>query len=170
MNKGVEILLERIKSNPDEFIEEGALTRKSKWGSLIADYQHVLDAEDQEALKKALNQMMQDKFTEKVMKELLDPKSEVSGITASPYQSATGLGGAIQGLSTIQNKALNNLTLGTNGTGQLAWQPNTTTLTLGNQTLDQETLEHMKAHLKYLKDQEQLKKPKTLFGRLFNYQ
>ena len=161
MNKGVEILLERIKSNPDEFIEEGALTRKSKWGSLIADYQHVLDAEDQEVLKKALNQMMQDRFTEKVMKELLDPKSETN-----PYLAQGGgmhLGGATRVGSSVGNvnAVHNGGSWGTTGTN---------TLTIGNQTLDQETLEHMKAHLKYLKDQEQLKKPKTLFGRLFNYQ
>ena len=74
MNDGVKILLERIKTNPEEFvIAEGI---PAKWDNLIRAYEAVLDPEDIALFKQARNKLLQQQFTEEVMKELLDPKSE----------------------------------------------------------------------------------------------
>lgn len=172
MNEGVQILIERMKTHPEEFIAE-AQYGVSKWGNLIAQYQAYLSDEDRNALdtsyKTAVNQAMQERFTAKIMEELLDPKSETNPYLSN-VASGTVLGGATQGLT---------LTVPNGGT-QLAWTNSTghtsinaNTLTLGKQTLDEATLEHMKAHVDWMKREAQLrqkeKKSKTLFGKLFNY-
>ena len=70
MNDGVKILLERMETHPDEFYVMG---RDSKWESLIYRFSDWLDEEDKEAFKKAMKKMRQQKFTELVMEELVDP-------------------------------------------------------------------------------------------------
>ena len=95
MNKGVEILLERIKTNPEEFEGQG---RDSKWENIVYRYADWLDEEDKEAFKNALKQMRQEKFTEEVMKELLAPEEEDSlGKSWYTKQTAMPLGGQTLG-------------------------------------------------------------------------
>ena len=143
MNDGVAMLLERMKTNPEEFVHEGGVHR-TKWGQLIDGYKERLDPEDAKALTDGYNALLQQQFTEKVMEELVDPKK------LNPYlvqESATLSGGTTQGLYA-------------NGIG-------------GNATLltqHQLQVEHMKAHLEALKKEEVRKPHKTLFGKLFNYQ
>ena len=143
MNDGVALLLERMKTNPEEFVHEGGVHR-TKWGQLIDGYKERLDPEDAKALTDGYNALLQQQFTEKVMEELVDPKK------LNPYlvqESATLSGGTTQGLYA-------------NGIG-------------GNATLltqHQLQVEHMKAHLEALKKEEVRKPHKTLFGKLFNYQ
>ena len=72
MNDGVKILLERMKTNPEEFaISEGFI---GKWDSLIREYETVLAPDDVKAFKEARNILLQQQFTERVMEELVDPK------------------------------------------------------------------------------------------------
>ena len=165
MNEGVQILIERVKTHPEEFVfEDDHPFKESKWRNIIQQYKDYLPKEDIEALQGAINAVIQEKFTAKVMEELLDPKVEEQ-LTLNPYSTSTGnvtlSGGTTQGL-----------TLTSTGTG-LTWANTATnTIQLGNQTLDEKTIEHMKAHLEYMKMRdkaEQEKKHKTLFGRLFNY-
>ena len=154
MNDGVAMLLERMKTNPEEFLTEG-LHINSKWGSLIAEYSESLDPEDADVLKESLKKIKQQKFTELVMEELIDPKKSsledvinhyrVKGIasaTTMPQQSSAGLY--------------------SNGIG-------------GNATLlaqQQFQTEMMRSQLDLAKANKlETKKPhKTLFGKLFNYQ
>jgi hypothetical protein len=68
MNDGVALLLERMKTNPDEFIDGG------KWAHIMNKHEDFLDVEDRQALTNGLNKLMQQRFTEKVMEELVDPK------------------------------------------------------------------------------------------------
>lgn len=81
MNEGVQILLERMKTHPEEFTPEydGGVT---KWGNAIGQYRTYLTAEDNKALddawKQAVGEEMQRRFTQAVMEELIDPKSEKS--------------------------------------------------------------------------------------------
>ena len=77
MNDGVRILLERMKTNPEEFIGEDSFAY-SKWGSLIGAYKEFLDPEDQKVLTNGLNALLQQAFTEKVLQELIDPVEENS--------------------------------------------------------------------------------------------
>jgi hypothetical protein len=70
MNEGVKILLERMKTNPDEFIDGG------KWASLLNRYKDFLNEEDCKAITDKINTLMQQRFTEDVMKELLAPEED----------------------------------------------------------------------------------------------
>ena len=79
MNEGVQILIERMKTHPEEFVPEydGGVT---KWGNAIGQYRTYLTAEDNKALDDAWKETvviaMQEKFTQRVMEELVDPKSQ----------------------------------------------------------------------------------------------
>jgi hypothetical protein len=70
MNDGVRILLERMETHPEEF---DAMGRDSKWENLVYKFSEWLDEEDKEAFKNAIKKMRQQKFTELVMEELVDP-------------------------------------------------------------------------------------------------
>ena len=72
MNDGVAMLLERMKTNPEEFFDFG-----SKWAGVIGEHKDFLEAEDRQALTDGLNKLMQQRFTEKVMEQLIDPKSSL---------------------------------------------------------------------------------------------
>jgi hypothetical protein len=159
MNKGVEILLARMESNPEEF--NGEINR---WGDLLQYYKTYLNPDDANALNEGINKTIQQRFTEKVMEELLDPKSLELEDVIKQYR-ATGISSVGQTLaqSMAQSKAMSmGATLTSNGgtgtTGTTWANTATNTLTIGNQTLDQETIEHMKAHLDWIKREEQLKK------------
>lgn len=79
MNEGVQILLERMKTHPEEFVAE-ANYGVSKWGQVTAPLQEYLSKEDREALnvawKQTVDEEMQRRFTQAIMEELIDPKSE----------------------------------------------------------------------------------------------
>ena len=142
MNEGVKILLERMKTNPEEF------TTQEKWGHLIQSHKMFLNGEDAKALDDALNELMQQRFTEKVMKELLAPEDDSLG---KPWYSKQG-----------------NITLSAGQT--LGAYSDTASLTLGTATLTDTKLHellHMKAQLE--SERQKQKKHKTLFGKLFNY-
>jgi hypothetical protein len=72
MNDGVKILLDRMKTHPEEFaVGEGVI---GKWDSLIREYETILDLEDITLFRQARNKLLQQQFTESVLKELIDPK------------------------------------------------------------------------------------------------
>jgi hypothetical protein len=83
MNDGVRILLERMKTHPDEFAAEGAV---SKWDVLINEYRDVLDVLDVKKLDSARRVLLQQRFTEQVMQELIDP-IEKSNWTTTGFTS-----------------------------------------------------------------------------------
>jgi hypothetical protein len=169
MNAGVELLLKRMETHPEEFELENGFNTLSKWGRLIADYQTYLEPEDCEILKQGINKLHQQKFTEQVLEGLVDPK-EVS-LNSMAHPTATL--GQTQRTSTTHNNT--NLvhnggyTLTAGGNGQPTWATTgTNSLSIGNQILDESTVEHMKAHLKSLQ-QEKAKQHQTLVGKLKNY-
>ena len=149
MNEGVKILLERIKTNPDEFVGEAYAS--SKWGGLIMQYRDYLNEEDKKALSDALNELTQQRFTEAVMKELLAPEDDSLG---KPWYTTrakgTPLAGTTQGLYA-------------NGIGG-----NATLIEAQKYQMEQMKL-HLDAHREAIKTTP-IKKHKTLFGKLFNYQ
>ena len=63
MNTGIQILIERMKTNTEEFI-------KDEWGRMLREYWEHMLPEDQAAYTLAYGAMMQDQFTEVVMKKL----------------------------------------------------------------------------------------------------
>ena len=150
MNEGVKILLARMETYPDEFLVEG-MHISSKWGNLIAEYLESLDPEDANTLKAGLNKIKQQRFTEKVMKELLAPEDDSLG---KPWYTTrakgTPLAGTTQGLYA-------------NGIGG-----NATLIEAQKYQMEQMKL-HLDAHREAIKTTP-IKKHKTLFGKLFNYQ
>ena len=66
MLTGVEILLERMKTNPEEFVEGGF----SKWSRVINGGWDILTAEEQKALQDAINEAKREHFNGEVMKVL----------------------------------------------------------------------------------------------------
>jgi len=89
MNRGVEILLERIKTNPEEFMfDDEKPFAESRWRKIISHYKPYLDEEDVKALETEINKHIQEAFTSAVMEELLDPKEEVQ-LTLNPSSTIT---------------------------------------------------------------------------------
>ena len=70
MNEGVKILLARMETNPEEFLDKG------KWKSLIEGYASYLNPDDYKLIREELNKLHQQRFTEEVMKELLAPEED----------------------------------------------------------------------------------------------
>ena len=142
-----------MQTHPEEFVG-GAGFAYSKWGSLISSYKEHLDAEDRTVLTDALCKLHQQAFTEKVLEELVDPKKSSLEDVINQYR-AKGISsaGATQGAYTVSN----------NG-AVTSWENREP---LSAQTELMKT--HIDAHLKALK-QEVKESPKTIFGKLFNYQ
>jgi hypothetical protein len=77
MNDGMKIILERMKTHPEEFKDDNKpFAYDGKWIGLVSEYENNLPEEDMKAFKEAIDAMRQEEFTAKVMEELLDPKSE----------------------------------------------------------------------------------------------
>jgi hypothetical protein len=66
MLTGVEILLERMKTNPEEFIEGGF----SKWSRVIDSAWSILTEEEQTALKAGVDNAKREHFNGEVMRVL----------------------------------------------------------------------------------------------------
>ena len=78
MNKGIEILLARMESNPDEFMGVN-----NKWSNLIESHEDYMTDEDRKALFAKLHELRMDRFTEHVMKELFKDKETEQEATAA---------------------------------------------------------------------------------------
>jgi uncharacterized membrane protein YgcG len=77
MNRGLEILIARTKTHPEEFTASISLIQ-SRWLTMIDDFEYYMTEEEKEAwqeAKEGLNKYKRtkkrDDFTEEVMKELL---------------------------------------------------------------------------------------------------
>lgn len=66
MLTGVEILLERMKTNPEEFVEGGY----SKWSRVLDAGWSVMTMEEQKALQDAMNEAKREHFNGEVMRVL----------------------------------------------------------------------------------------------------
>ena len=99
MNDGVALLLERMKTHPEEFVVgEGVI---GKWDSLIREYETILDPEDVALFRQARGKLLQQQFTEKVMEELIDPKKLATQDAIKQYWNNTPLGTPTPALSSI---------------------------------------------------------------------
>lgn len=77
MNKGVEILLARMDSHPEEFSTSDRIpySRYGQWDSCIEavlNTQNPFTDEEREAVQTKLNELTLEQFTQRVMKKLLD--------------------------------------------------------------------------------------------------
>jgi len=147
MNDGMKIILERMKTHPEEFKDDNKpFAYDGKWIGLVSEYENNLPEEDMKAFKKAIDAMRQEEFTAKVMEELLDPKSEQLELDLNIKRT----------LPPRMQQAGQTLSVSTNSTSL------------------KELLED-RAKLHALKEEypniaKKLKKEhKTIFGKLFNY-
>jgi hypothetical protein len=159
MNKGVQILLERVKSNPEEFTPDITGRYPDKWRVVLQQVEgrandkacryldFLSDAEIAEVWR-AIQDVRGDQFTKQVMNTLLR-----DGELSSFSQELDEGRNLEKLLEAKKNKALD-----------LAWKEayekhtlDTFTYSAKNrmvfkqQTLDEDTVAHMKAHLKQLK-------------------
>lgn len=162
MNMGVELLLKRMETHPEEFIvriNHGS----SQWGMLIQQFADHFDEEDHVALKAGIRKCHQEVFTGKVMQSLAgegdkseNPKSSTGGVTLG---QSTGLTNGGFTLTT------------SNSTGQSTWDNRTaigTSAYLDAQRYQTEQLRiQLDAQRELYKRLEE--KPKTIFEKLFNY-
>lgn len=83
MNDGVAMLLERMKTHPEEFVD-GVHNGENRWGHLMNEYRGYLPKEDLEVFDKAhreaIFEYMRQRFTQKVMEELIDPEQETANL------------------------------------------------------------------------------------------
>lgn len=71
MNKGVEILLARMESNPEEFLRDS-----DRWEHLFNHYKKYMTEDDKQAFWNKLCEVRTQEFTERVIKQLLEEKEE----------------------------------------------------------------------------------------------
>lgn len=102
MNDGVKLLLERIKTHPEEFIStgQGFFGGIGRWHMLVQSYENYLTPEDRNELRKAMDAVMAEKFTEAVMKELMGVEDDDPLGKSQKAHSNTVLGGLTQGAYT----------------------------------------------------------------------
>ena len=75
MNRGIEILLARMDSHPQEFSSDTMMGRYGRWSGVIDQVLAVggsFTGEEREALTTKLREMEREQFTQRVMKKLLD--------------------------------------------------------------------------------------------------
>lgn len=158
MNKGIEILLARMESNPDEFTTGN---KSGKWQHLMEQYEDYMEPEDRKALMDKYNSLKMQKFTEKVMKELLQeeqgdgvalasashPTHSGSGQTPAQYTAALAQSMAqtkhTVAANILQNAYANTSTISLNNSNDIS-----TSIQLGKQTLTERTLKKLKALIK----------------------
>jgi hypothetical protein len=70
MNNGLKIILERMKTNPEEFRPTFELGLK-RWGSIVHEYWEILTDEEREEYRQALREVTLAQFEEDVLKELM---------------------------------------------------------------------------------------------------
>ena len=77
MNEGIKLLLERIKTNPEDFAYSHT-KGMTRWSRLVdqALADGVATKEEAEALNQALLESKRERFTQSVMKELLAPQED----------------------------------------------------------------------------------------------
>ncbi len=163
MNTGVEILLQRMKDNPEDFFYPHQHGGMSRWMRLVDNGfgEDIFTEEESNAVKNGLKEVRRIHFTEMVMKALAgEDETSDKGKTSifSGQQSAIGVGGTI-GISPYSNTAT----------------INASSLTLGKTHLKEAELKAMMAELKIrenareAREQERERKSKTLYGKLKNY-
>ena len=96
MLTGVEILLERMKTNPEEFVEGGY----SKWSSVLSSGWEIFTAEEQKALQDGMANAKREHFNGEVMRVLAQGHDDQLGrSTSGSYPYDAGLSGTMLGTS-----------------------------------------------------------------------
>lgn len=137
MNEGLKIVLERMRTNPEEFGED---SKKWRWINGFAD---ALDADELKALAAGKREALRELFTRRVMATLVDIKLDLDELES---ESMSQLNAAISGLKTTIGSGV----ITGNRDKQYTFKPSITTSTdsPGKLTLSQSELIRLKAMMK----------------------
>lgn len=102
MNEGVQILLERIKTHPEEFMKGG------RWTYLLSEYMEYLP-EELKPITDEVRNLIKDEFTRDVMKELINGGEQaddewVDRVLANKGLTTTAKGWARSKIKTIYGR------------------------------------------------------------------
>jgi hypothetical protein len=96
MNEGVRLLIERMKTNPEEFkIDDGALYSSNRWGKLVngaMSDERIFTQEERKAVQTAFLELRRNNFTADVIRTLTideDPVIRADWINAALVKGAT---------------------------------------------------------------------------------
>jgi len=89
MNNGLKIILERMDTNPKEFIE------KHKWRHLVESEWPMFTEEEQKAYTSKLREILGDVFSEQVLKVLMEEEKETMRYKASDRYAISGTEAAL---------------------------------------------------------------------------
>jgi hypothetical protein len=125
MNEGVKILIERLKTNPEDFSYDINMGLSSKWSNLL---NMVLNSEDftseeKDAIKKELREKHRNSFTARVMQALL-VEDEASDEGKSLLMGRHPIQGTAMGGQTLAPS----LAVPNGGTGATWWTTTTNSL------------------------------------------
>ena len=140
MNTGIEILLKRMESHPEEFYykpNEGI----GKWTRLLDTFKRSLTQEEIDAIDEGLRKIERERFTELVMQMLVGVEDETSdeGKWADSILKTRGIS---SGGLTLSNTTASGLAwVNTTATGQVTLPKGS--ITLGNTTLDEVALKQL---------------------------
>ncbi len=90
MNTGIQILIERMKTNPEEWVTMRTVGRRGRWEEVVARYWEYMTEEDRQAYTEARHSLIRDDFTEQVMKELAGANdNNDTGLTSAALGSTS---------------------------------------------------------------------------------
>lgn len=139
MNKGLELLIARMKSNPDEFKPNdysADVDGSSRWERLVFKWKHCLNEDELKAFQDALRETHRELFHKEVMKHILRVgEMQEEDLEVMRFNTGNRM---------IYTHPYNEVQPSTG-----LW--NASAINVGQQTLDEDTIAHMKAHLKQLK-------------------
>lgn len=138
MNEGLKIVLERMRTNPEEFGED---SKKWRWINGFAD---ALDADELKALAAGKREALRELFTRRVIATLVDIKLDLD---EHESESMSQLGAAISGLKAAIGSGT---TTGT-AISNMSYKPNSITTWTdppGKLILSQSELIRLKAMMK----------------------
>jgi hypothetical protein len=96
MNDGVNILLERMKTHPEEFYGE-----ENRWTYIVHAYEKFFTEYEKETLEKAIYDMRRKEFTQRVMEKLLEEEPMPVEIDPNTFTFKTA-GRAMWGTTTLE--------------------------------------------------------------------
>ena len=102
MIEGLKILLERMKTHPEEFIDKKYGGLPSKWSNLVERYRNVLTDEEVETYQQAYKELQRQHFTAHVLECLLEDHVEldpntytINTVGRDPWGSSVVNGGNV---------------------------------------------------------------------------
>ena len=111
MNAGIEILIKRMETNPEEFLDHPEVDTFSRWHTIIREFAGAFTKEDLDAYNEARRQMLEKQFTETVLSMLTEGKDRLPKQPLITRLSGTLSGGQTQGgYSLFKNNTLQTYT------------------------------------------------------------